>query len=66
MPGIGAHCHELRVRDESHNWRLFYRLDPDAVVILGVYEKKAEKTPKGILETCRIRAERYDRDAKGE
>jgi phage-related protein len=27
MTAIGARCHELRVRDESHNWRLFYRLD---------------------------------------
>jgi|SRR5271157_1684270 len=66
MPGLGARCHELRVRDESHNWRLFYRLDADAIVILGVYQKKTEKTPKEILGACRIRAERYDRNAKGE
>jgi phage-related protein len=23
MPGIGPRCHELRVRDDSHNWRVF-------------------------------------------
>jgi phage-related protein len=66
MPALGVRCHELRVRDEDHNWRLFYRLDPDAVVILGVYEKRTEKTPKGVLEACRARVARYDRDAKGD
>lgn len=65
MPGVGRRCHELRVRDEGHNWRLFYRLDPDAVVILGVYEKKTEKTPKEVLAACRVRLQRYDRDATG-
>lgn len=66
MPMIGARCHELRVRDASHNWRIFYRLDPDAVVILGVYAKRTEQTPKEMLEACRGRVQRYDRDAKGD
>lgn len=65
MPAIGTRCHELRVRDEGHNWRLFYRLDPDAILILGVYEKKTQKTPKEMLVACSIRAERYERDARG-
>jgi phage-related protein len=39
-------------------------LDPDALVILGVYEKKTEKTPKDVLAACRARVARYDRDAK--
>jgi phage-related protein len=66
MPSLGRRCHELRVRDETHSWRLFYRLDPDAVVILGVHEKKTERTPRSMLDACRVRAHRYDRDAKGE
>ena len=33
MPGIGARCHELRVRDEGQNWRIIYRIDSDAIVI---------------------------------
>ena len=65
MPGIGQRGHELRVRDEGHNWRIFYRLDPDAVVILDVHDKKTPRTPRGVLEACRSRAERYDRDAEG-
>jgi phage-related protein len=65
MPRIGVRCHELRIRDEGHNWRIFYRLDADAVVILGVCEKKTSKTPMEILEACRQRIRRYDRDAMG-
>src|SRR5437764_9204531 len=39
MPSIGARCHELRIRDEEHYWRIVYRIDPDAVVIVDVFAK---------------------------
>lgn len=65
MPSIGPRCHELRVRDEGHNWRIFYRIDADAVLILDVHEKKTQRTPKQVLDACRVRAERYNRDARG-
>jgi hypothetical protein len=41
-------------------------LDPDAVVIIGVHDKGSRKTPRSVLEGCRHRAERYDRDVKGD
>lgn len=66
MPVLGGRCHELRVRDENRSWRLFYRVDPDAIVVLGVYEKKTERTRKEVLDACRARAQRYDRDVKGD
>jgi phage-related protein len=66
MREIGRRCHELRIRDEGHSWRLFYRVDPDAVLILDVHDKKTQKTPRDVLDGCRSRAERYDRDLKGE
>jgi len=28
MPAIGPRCHELRVRDRDHTWRIVYRVDP--------------------------------------
>jgi len=62
MPVLGARCHELRIRDEEHSWRIFYRVDDDAVVILGVYPKKTERTPKTMLDACQARLKRYDRD----
>ena len=66
MPTIGPRCHELRVREEGHNWRIFYRLDRDAIVILDVYDKKTPQTPRSVIETCRVRVRRYDRAAQGE
>lgn len=65
MPTLGPRCHELRVRDADHSWRIFYRTDADAVLVLGVHDKKTQRTPGDVLRTCRDRAERYDRVAKG-
>jgi len=44
MPGIGARCHELRIVDEGATWRIVYRLDADAVVIVDVFSKKTRQT----------------------
>ena len=60
MSSIGPRCHELRVHDLGQTWRIFYRLDPDAVVIAGVAQKKTPKTPKAILDACKQRLARYD------
>lgn len=65
MPSIGPRSHELRIRDAGHNWRVFYRLDADAVLILDVLDKKTQKTPRSVLDACRARADKYDRDTKG-
>ena len=43
MPSIGPRCHELRVRDVDQNWRIVYRLDTDAIVIVTVFAKAASK-----------------------
>lgn len=60
MPSIGAHCHELRIRDENKIWRLFYRIDADAIVVILWTEKKTNKTPDEILDLCRQRLKSYD------
>ena len=65
MPGIGPRCHELRVRDAGHNWRLMYRVDKDAIVIAGVFDKKSQQTPKEAIEACQGRLRAYDEAAKG-
>jgi phage-related protein len=57
---IGARCHELRIRDESHNWRIIYRLDEDAIVIVDVFPKTTRKTPKRVIDTCKRRLKLYD------
>ena len=60
MPSIGAHCHELRINDEDKTWRLFYRIDVDAIVVILWTEKKTNKTPDEVLELCRKRLKSYD------
>ena len=64
MGAIGPRCHELRVRDEDHNRRIFYRVDSDAIVVLDVHDKKTPRTPRYVIENCKARARRYDRDAR--
>jgi phage-related protein len=41
-------------------WRIFYRTDPDAIVILDVLKKKTPATPKIVIETCKRRLAEYD------
>jgi phage-related protein len=65
MPGIGARCHELRIRDERRTWRMIYRLDGDAIVIAAVFAKTTRTTPKQILDDCRRRLRAYDTIARG-
>jgi phage-related protein len=60
MPSIGARCYELRVQDETATWRIVYRADQDAVVIVEVFSKKSQQTPKHIVEVCKDRLKRYD------
>jgi phage-related protein len=60
MPLIGRRCHELRVSDEKVSWRVVYRIDEDAIVILEVFSKKTGKTPKSVIDICRARLREYD------
>ncbi len=60
MPTIGRRCHELRINDEDSTWRVIYRLDEDAVVILEVFSKKTQQTPKPVIEACKRRLKEYD------
>ena len=60
MPSIGAGCHELRLPDRAASWRIVYRLDADAVLILEVFSKKTEQTPAPVIATCKRRLALYD------
>lgn len=62
MPSIGSRCHELRINDENKTWRIIYKIDSDAIVILEVFEKKTNQTPKQIIEVCQRRIKLYESD----
>ena len=60
MPSIGPHCYELRINDSNLTWRIIYKLDTDAIVILAIFDKKTAKTPKRIINICQQRLKYYD------
>jgi phage-related protein len=64
MSSIGGHCHELRIGDHDGTWRIVYRIDMDAIVIINVLNKKSRKTPSQVIDLCRSRLRRYDEQAE--
>ena len=60
MPSIGKRCHELRVPDEKRTWRIVYRIDPDAIIIVEVFEKKTQQTPRQAIANAQRRLRIYD------
>jgi len=64
MSSIGTWCHELRINDDNLTWRIIYRIYADAILILKVFEKKTNKTPKSIIDICKQRIKRYEVDVK--
>ena len=60
MPSIGLGCHELRISDASGTWRIIYKVAVDAIVILEVFSKKTQTTPREVKELCRKRLRQYD------
>lgn len=62
MPSVGSNCHEMRVNDERNTWRIIYRVDDDAIIILEVFKKKTQQTPKNIIDVCKKRIKEYDNE----
>jgi phage-related protein len=60
MPMIGPRCHEIRIRDENRIWRVVYRLDPDAIVVVAVLPKTTRATSKHDITGCNSRLKSYD------
>ena len=64
MPVIGPRCHELRIQDPetSCTWRIVYRADADEIVVVDVFAKKTQATPKQVIAQCKQRLRDWDRD----
>ncbi len=60
MPAIGRRCHELRINDADATWRIVYRIDSDAIVIVDVFSKKTAGAPKAVIEASKRRLREYD------
>ena len=59
MPSIGKACHELRIRDANKIWRIIYYVDTEAIVILEVFAKTTQQTPKSVIDACKARLKLY-------
>jgi len=60
MPSIGPRCHELRIADAGHDWRIVYRIDRDAIVVPCLFPKGSRKTPKQQVDLIQRRLAEYD------
>jgi phage-related protein len=60
MPSIGPACHELRVRDDRHNWRIIYRIEEDLILIIDVFAKTTQATPDRVIRRCKKRLKDHD------
>jgi phage-related protein len=63
LPGVGPRVHELRVEDHETgiSWRIVYRIDPDAILVVHWLEKRTRATPRSVVALCRKRLRGYDR-----
>ena len=64
LTDVCSRCGALRVRDAEHNWRIMYRVDADAVLVLEVYAKKSRKIPKAVIDRYKRRLKEYDAAVK--
>jgi phage-related protein len=62
MPSIDKNCHELRIDDETVIWRIIYKIDAEAIVILEVFKKKSQKTPLPVINNCKRRLKFFYKD----
>jgi phage-related protein len=60
LPSVGPRCDELRVKDGDRTWRIVYHIAGDAIVVLDVFCKKTQATPKQVIDRCKKRLRRYE------
>jgi len=59
MPSVGKQCYELRINDIDDDWRIIYHISKEAIVILDIFVKKSNKTPKSVINRCHQRMKRF-------
>jgi phage-related protein len=61
---IGPRVHELRIQDSATRttWRVVYRADPTGVLLVEVFSKKTQATPKQVIALCKQRLRIWDQE----
>ena len=57
MRRVGKDCFELIVRTKHTSWRVIYRDDSDAVIVLAIYSLGQGRTSKRVVDTAKRRLE---------
>ncbi len=60
MPSIGKVCHELRIVDDNKTWRVVYCIHSQAIVVLHVFAKTTQQTPKDAIALCKQRLHEFE------
>ena len=60
MPSIGKACHELRIVDDNKTWRIVYCIHSQAIVVLHVFAKTTQQTPKDAIALCKQRLHEFE------
>ena len=56
MPSVYKGAHELRVKDQSGQYRVFYYLNnSESILVFHFFKKKTEKTPLKEINTAQTR-----------
>ena len=55
LASIGKRCHELRLNDNDKTWRIIYRIDSDAIILLEVFQKQTLTNVLGRSSTVSAR-----------
>jgi phage-related protein len=50
------------VPDGNVDWRIFYAVRADAIVVLGIEKKGTQRTPKAVIAACARRLAAWDRE----
>jgi len=56
---IGKSCYEIRYTTAQHNWRVYFAVRANIVVLL-LEDKKSKAMPKATIETCKSRLRFYE------
>ena len=48
-------------RETRKTWRIVYRIDPGAILVVHWFEKKTRATTKRVIELCNKRLGDYER-----
>ncbi len=60
MPSIGPRIYELRLSDDSGDWRVVYRINAEEIILVEVFKKTTQETLKQVITSCKRRLSGFD------